>query len=240
MRALLLLLVMASSASADESFNVAVASNFVPTFTKLAMEFRARSGIHARASSGSTGKLYAQVINGAPFAVYMAADSERPRLLEESGFGVAGTRITYATGGLVVWSKQADDCYAALRNPESGRIALADPALAPYGRAAKEFMVAVGAWDPQRVVLGSNAAQAALFAATGNATVAVVSRSLARGPSMGDASCTYDVPGTLHRPIEQQAILLDGKHRGAIAFMAFLQSEAAREIIERAGYEVPQ
>ena len=153
-RALLLLLpLFVAEASAEQFLRVAVASNFMETAADLAEVFENETGIDVRLSSGSTGNLYAQIINGAPYHVFLAADIERPRLLEASGRAVAGSRFTYATGALVVWSWTARDCLAALYDPQAGRIAIANPEIAPYGQAAREFLLGIDAWATARGAL---------------------------------------------------------------------------------------
>ena len=239
-RALLALVFLAVQASAQESVSVAVSSNFVLTFTEIAMAFQEKTGIHAMARAGSTGQLYAQIINGAPFDVFIAADAQRPAALEQTGHGVHGTRFTYALGRLIVWSKTADDCQAVLRDQSGGRVAIANPDVAPYGAAAKEFLIAIDAWSPELFVYGMNAMQARSFALTGNAVAAIIPHAHLTGIAEAAASCVYEVPQETHSPIEQQAILLDDNSAAARQFLEFLASEEARRIIEEQGYEVPE
>lgn len=239
-RALLVLLLLAGGAEAEERIQVAVSSNFVLAFTEIAISFREKTGIHALARTGSTGQLYAQISNGAPFDVYLAADAERPAALEHSGYGVKGTRFTYALGRLIVWSRQADDCLAVLHDPSAGYIALANPDLAPYGAAAREFLVSIDAWHAERIVLGSNAMQARSFAVTGNAVAALMPYAHLTGLAKDSSRCVYEVPADSHSPIEQQALLLDDNDANAKRFLEFLRSDEAREIIRQSGYGVPE
>jgi len=239
-RALLVLLLLAGGVEAQERIQVAVSSNFVLTFTEIAISFREKTGIHALARTGSTGQLYAQISNGAPFDVYLAADAARPEALEHSGYGVKGTRFTYALGRLIVWSRQADDCLAVLHDPSAGYIALANPDLAPYGAAAREFLVSIDAWHAERIVLGANAMQARSFAVTGNAVAALMPYAHLTGLAKDSSRCVYEVPADSHSPIEQQAILLDENDENAQRFLEFLGSEEAREIIRQSGYGVPE
>lgn len=239
-RVFLILLLLAGEAGAQERIQVAVSSNFVLTFTEIAMAFEAKTGILALARTGSSGQLYAQISHGAPFDIYISADDQRPAALEHSGYGVEGTRFTYALGKLVVWSRKADDCLAALRDPQAGYIALANPELAPYGAAARDFLVSIGAWHAERIVLGTNAMQARAFAVTGNAVVAVMPYAQLTGLARTDSRCVYEVPADAHSPIRQQAILLDEKNVSAQRFLEYLKSDEAREIIRQYGYEVPE
>lgn len=241
---LVLLVLMAGTGRADEPLTVAVASNFLRAATELTARFSSETGVTIRLSNGSTGHLYAQILNGAPFDVFLAADVERPELLEQSGHAVAGSRFTYAKGGLALWSRNATDCLGALMDKSAGRVALANPETAPYGRAAVEFLVNDGYWGAvsDRAVFGANAMQALQFAATGNAIVGVVASAQLVDPHLPAPGCVWKVPPGSHGAIEQQAVLLGNAAADAAArrFIAFLQSEVAIEIIRRHGYEVSQ
>ena len=226
---------------------VGVASNFRHTAIEVAAAFEAAHGHEVVLSSASTGALYAQVVNGAPFDVVLAADAARPARLERNGQAVSGSRYTYARGSLVLWSSAAADdgpaCLEAFRNARDGRVALANPETAPYGAAAREVLRRLGLWEavtPRRVT-GENVGQAMAFAATGNATWAFVAAVQLRLPGVPAPGCTWRVPADYHAPIDQQAVLLT---RGAAlpqarAFHEFLRSEAARRIIADAGYTLP-
>jgi molybdate transport system substrate-binding protein len=235
-----LLVFLFGPVQAQELVRVAVASNFLDTAAVLGTTFQHDTGTEVRLSAGSTGKLYAQIINGAPFDVFLAADIERPALLEQSGHAVAGSGRIYARGRLVVWSASAKDCLAALHEDASGKVAIANPVTAPYGRAAREFLQDIGAWErvAQRIVYGQNAVQALQFAATGNAAVAIVARSQVSSPALPPAACRYEVPEAQHAPIAQQAVLINAESDAARRFLDFLESDEARHIIERSGYEV--
>lgn len=239
--AIFLVLLLADTVRADDPITVAVASNFARSAAELTSRFEAETGIAVRLSSGSTGKLYAQIVNGAPFDLYLAADSERPAKLEESGLAIAGSRFTYARGRLALWSLNFDDCHKALR--AGGWIALANPEIAPYGRAAREYLQSAGYWGDvrERIAYGENAMQAMQFAATGSAAVGVVAQSVLDGPHTPNGKCTWPVPEQFHAPIEQQAVLLVHAKEDvrALRLLAFLQSDTAHAIIVRHGYEVP-
>jgi len=239
--AFLLLALFCAPSLAGQIVTVAVASNFKPTAARIADRFREETGHAVRLSSGSTGKLYAQIVNGAPFDVFLAADAERPALLERQGLALDGSRFTYAVGRLVIYSRTATDCLAALRNPDGGHVAIANPQTAPYGLAAQQYLARSGLLDQvaARLVYGENIAQAWQFAHTGNAVVGIVARAQLRA-SPREPGCSREVPASDHDPLEQQAVLLDGHNGAARAFLDFLRSEAARVIIERDGYEVPQ
>ena len=221
-----------------------MASNFAATARDIARQFSQESGFRLRITTASTGKLYAQIVNGAPFDILLAADADRPKRLEATGAGITGTRFTYALGALVLWSRRVVDCREALNRPEGGRIAIANPDTAPYGAAAVSYLQRSGLRDSLsgRLVVGENIAQTLQFAASGNAELGFIARSQLQAPSLPEASCTWPVPESMHADIEQQAILLRRAENsdGAIAFLAFLRGTAGRAIILRHGYILPE
>ena len=230
-----------------EAITVAVASNFTVAMRELVQRFEAESGESVRVSSASTGKLYVQITNGAPFDVLLAADVERPRLLEASGHGVAGSRFTYAIGRLVLWSRDPGltgaDCRQRLENLDRQRLAIANPDTAPYGAAARETLMGLELWErvqPQLVV-GENIAQTLQFVASGNASLGFIAGTQALDERLPEATCTWPVPPEAHRAIEQQAILLRraADNLLASAFVEFLRESAGRAIIEHNGYGLP-
>jgi len=245
--ALVLVPGVAASAGASDPFVVAVASNFVRPAEALAARFGERSGQAPRISPGSTGKLYAQITNGAPYAVLLAADVERPELLEQSPFGVAGTRFTYATGGLVLWSADPElagtDCRAQLDDLDGRHLAIANPLTAPYGAAAMSFLERARLRDKvaANLVYGENVAQVMHFVVSGNASLGLVARAQLSDDRLAETACRWDVPQDAHDPVEQQAILLraGADLAAAGAFLDFLRSEEGRAIIRSFGYTVP-
>lgn len=221
---------------------VAVASNFAGAAREIAAEFEADSGFDVRITAASTGKLYAQIINGAPFDVLLAADAERPTRLENSGGGVEGTRFVYAIGTLVLWSRQIEDCRAALNEPGDLRIAIANPETAPYGAAARQFLHHADLWEDvsARLVTGENISQTLQFVASGNAELGFIASAQLRARSLPSARCTWRVPPSAHDPIAQEAILLrrGADNEAARAFLSFLKGEAGRDIILKFGYRL--
>ncbi len=214
---------------------VAVATNFAVIAEKLTQAFEAASEHEVRLVSGSTGKLYTQIVRGAPFDVFLAADQARPaRLIDE---GKASAQMTYAVGRLVLWSKNSTPSEAVLQDVE--RLAIANPALAPYGVAAMEALAHYGreGEDAPALVMGENAGQAVAMVATGNVAFGLVPLSVMAGDMGGTA---WTVPKEAHGAIRQDAVLLDDENVAAVAFLAFLGSEAAGEIIETGGYEVSE
>jgi len=227
--------------------DVAVASNFTAPLAELAADFEQRTGHRVRSSPASTGVLYAGIRNGAGYAVFLAADDVRPRLLEEAGIAVPGSRFTYALGRLELWSVDPDlegrDCRAVLEAPGRRRVAIANPATAPYGAAAREFLQNAGLWDAlqDNLVYGQNIAQTLQFVVTRNASLGLIAGSQAHSEALPRPTCRWPVPASLHPPIAQQAVLLESAagNAAAAAFLDFLRSPQGRDIIRAHGYEVP-
>lgn len=240
--ALLLLLIASQSWADDEPLQIAVTSNFSLVFAQIEEIYSLRTGVPLRVTNGSTGKLYAQIVNGAPFDIFLAADIERPAHLEEQGLTVPGSRFTYAHGRLVLWSRNHEDCDKALRG--DGFIAIANPAIAPFGRAAEEYLRNTGLLDQAtgRIAYGENVMQAFQFATTGNADVGIVSPSLVNMPHLEPGKCVTPIPSHLHAPIEQQAALLAraADDERARDLLAFLQTDVVHQLIEQHGYGVGQ
>lgn len=218
----------------------AVASNFAPWAEELGRSFARERGHRIVWSRGSTGKLYAQIVQGAPFDLFLAADSRRPRLLEERGLAISGTRFTYVRGRLVLWSPDHPAEPELLGNPEL-RVALANPAVAPYGAAAREVLNRLGVWRPRsaRFVRGEDVGQAFAFVRTGSVDLGLVALPSARRAEIPSREL-WAVPTDWYRPLDQQAVLLAGGSEPELAtdFLAFLRSDPARKVLERAGYRV--
>lgn len=223
--------------------SVAVAANFTVPMQKIAAAFENETGHKAVLSFGSTGKFYAQIRNGAPFQVLLAADNETPARLEKEGLAVAGTRFTYAIGKLALWSKQpgfVDNKGEVLRSGTFRHIAMADPKLAPYGAAAMETLGKLGLLQSlqSRIVQGESIAQAYQFVATGNAALGFVALSQIMSDGRVADGSAWVVPESLHAPIRQDAIVLAaGKDNpAAAALAAYLKSDGVRVIIRSFGY----
>lgn len=231
----------AETAYAGEA-KVAVAANFTEPAKAIAARFEAVTGHKATLSFGSSGQFYAQIANGAPYEVLLSADVERPQKAEADGLAVAGTRFTYATGRLVLWSKApglVDAKGAVLASGRFNRLSIADPRAAPYGLAAVETMTRLKLYDSlkPRIVTGSSITQAYQFTQTGAAELGFVALSQVVEAKGGSR---WIVPKTLHTPIDQQAVLLKtgSGSTAAKAFLTFLKGEEAKAIIRRYGYEV--
>lgn len=219
---------------------VAVAANFTTAMKEIAGAFEHHTGDRVLLSFGSTGSLYAQIRHGAPYDVFLAADERRPRLLEQAGVAVKGSRFTYAVGRLVLWSAKSgvvDAKGEVLKHGKFARLAIANPKTAPYGSAAKQVLEHLKLWHTlaPRIVRGENIAQTYQFVATGNAELGFVA--LSQVMQIGGGS-RWPVPHDLYSPIRQQAVLLKrGKDNAAAhALIAYLKGKAGRAVIEHFGY----
>ncbi|MGE0385398.1 MAG: molybdate ABC transporter substrate-binding protein [Gammaproteobacteria bacterium] len=227
----------AAGARADE-VRVAVAANFTEAANAIAAKFEQASGHKVLYSFGSTGQLYAQITQGAPFQVFLSADRQRPADAVAAGLAVKDTLFTYATGRLVLYSADSGRVKGdtTLREAAFTRLAIASPTAAPYGAAAVETMKALGvhaAIEP-KLVQGQNIAQTFQFIETGNAELGFVALSQVAGHARGSR---WVVPETLHAPIAQDAVLLAaGDTAAARAFLAFLRGDAARAVKVQYGY----
>jgi len=235
---------LAGSAVYAEQVQVAVAANFVPPFKEIAVEFHKATGHSAQLSAGSSGKFYAQIKNGAPFEVFFSADDERPKLLEQEGLGVKGSRYTYAVGRLVLWSPdpQLVKGEETLRGDSFKHLAMANPKTAPYGAAAMQAMMNLKVWDhlQSKIVQGENLGQTSGFIASGNAEVGFLALSQVLDPALKGKGSRWDVPTSLHDPIAQDAVLLvkGESNPAAKALLEFVRSPQGLQIIERYGYDV--
>lgn len=235
----------AGRAAAGETL-VAVATNFSEVMSALAPRFETATGQTVRVSAGSTGKLYAQIRNGAPFDVLLAADQHRPALLAASRFGVDGSVFTYAVGRLTLWSADAGrvgpDGEQTLAAGNYRHLAIANPKLAPYGLAAEQTLRALGLWQSlqDRIVQGENIGQTFSLVATGNAALGLVALSYVVSPRNTRPGSRWDVPSHLHAPIRQDAVLLarGADNPATLAFVEFLRGPEARQVIARFGYGV--
>lgn len=234
-----------SSAALADEVQVAVAANFTAPSKLIAADFEKDTGHKAALSFGATGKFYAQIRNGAPFEVLLAADDETPARLEREGAAVPGSRFTYATGRLVLWSAKpgfVDDQGEVLKKGDFRHLSIANPKLAPYGAAAVEVLAGLKLLDAlqPRFVQAENIAQAHQFVASGNAELGFVALSqVMKDGRLGEGSA-WIVPTGLHQPIRQDATLLErGRGRpGAEAWLRYLRGDKAKAVIKSFGYEI--
>lgn len=233
-----------SPAQAGE-VQVAVAANFTAPMQKIAAEFEKDTGHKAVLAFGATGKFYAQVRNGAPFEVLLAADDETPARLEKEGQGLAGSRFTYAIGRLVLWSAKAGYVDARgdiLKTGDFRLLAIANPKTAPYGAAAVSVLEKLNLHEALRakLVQGENIAQTHQFVSTGNAQLGFVALSQVYRDGRLTAGSAWFVPADLHAPIRQDALVLakGAANPAAKALAAYLKSDKAKGIIRAYGYEL--
>ncbi|MEL6643705.1 MAG: molybdate ABC transporter substrate-binding protein [Pseudomonadota bacterium] len=222
-------------AAADAT--VAVAANFLTTAQALVGAYEAETGHDLRLAHGSTGRLYAQIVNGAPFDVFLSADAARPEALKVGGNAIA--QKTYAVGELVLVARTP-----GLYRPEDvlkgQRVAVANPAVAPYGEAAVEALAALGVFEKEfDLILGDSVGQAASFLATGNTDVAFLAAS--QLPMLDPGLTAFGLSG-LYTPVRQDAVLMarGDANPAARGFFEWLGSAPAQEIIRLSGYSVPE
>ena len=235
------------TASAQE-LRVAAAADLQFALDELAAQYQKQTGRKIDVSYGSSGNFFAQIQNGAPFDVLLSADIEYPRKLEAAGLAEPGTLYKYAVGRIVIWmpaDTHADLAklgWKALLEPGIGKIAIANPEHAPYGRAAVAALRNAGIYDQVRpkLVYGENIAQAAQFVSSRNAQAGILALSLATSPPMRDGK-RWEIPANLHAPIEQGAVILkNAKNKeGAREFLTFLKSGAGRKILDSYGFTLP-
>ena len=231
---------------ADE-IKVAVASNFYPAMKEIVLQYESNqsqsSGSHKIVLiSGSSGKHFAQIINGAPFDIFFSADKVRPILLEKKGISETGSRFTYALGKLVLWSSldgfvEKDE---RLYHNDLRFLAIANPKIAPYGVAAREALISINLWEDlqSKLVRGENIAQTFQFVNSGNAKLGFISYSQLMNPNYPVVGSFWEVPQSMYNPIEQQAVLLK-KSSLAKDFLSFIVSDESLNIISKYGYDLP-
>ena len=241
----------------SETVTVAVASNFLLPMQALSRQYEEQSGIQIKLSAGSSGKLYAQIVNGAPYDFFLSADQEKPMALEEGGWTAPNSRFTYALGRLVLLSSGdeqiglgSEDQFDTEQIHRSvlegidaaGSLAIANPELAPYGAASIEVLRSLDLYESAKgnLVLGENIAQAYQFVHTGNAQLGFVAFSQVKRNGNGVSNRGWVVPEKLHKAIRQDMVLLKkGENvEAAVAFYNWLKMDKARELIQSFGYSL--
>lgn len=224
---------------------IAVAGNFYKPLQVIATEFEQQSGHKALLSVGSTGKLYAQIVNGAPFEVFIAADQIRPKKLAEQDLAVIDTQFTYAQGKLVLWSKdksQIDIQGKILKSNDLIHLAIVNPKLAPYGEAAVDVLTNMGVYQQlkPKLILGQNLGQSFQQVSSGAVKQGIIALSQVISDGELIEGSSWIIPESMYSPIQQDAILLNKgqKNPAAIAFLKFLKSPTSQALIKSYGYEV--
>lgn len=228
-----------------ETAQVAVAANFAEPLKAVAAVLEKTTGHTLKITVGATGKLYAQIKNGAPFDVLLAADAKTPALLDADGLTQPGSRFTYATGKLVLWSADVTKVDAAgevLKNGNFRKIAYASPKVAPYGAAAVQVIEHMGlssALNP-KLVQGESIGQTFSFAYTGNAEMGFVALSQVLEGGKLKSGSMWIIPQSLYEPIQQSAVILKRatNNPAAQALMTLLKSPSIKDLIRSYGYEL--
>lgn len=223
--------------------NVAVATNFSSAMSDIITQFEQSTAHTVVLITGSTGKLYAQIHNGAPFDAFFAADTVRPQQLEQDNIIEPGSRFTYAVGKIVLWSPDTtliDSEGDILKSSSFRHLAIANPKLAPYGRAAQQVIQSIGVWNTLqgRIVRGENIGQTYHFVKSGNAELGFVALSQIKQNAATQYGSFWLVPSELYDPIEQQAVQLTA-HPGVADFFQFVKSKASLHILAKYGYDLP-
>ncbi len=232
-------LLVAGNCWADSAI-VAVANNFSGPMKQLAQDFESVTKHHLEISTGSTGQLYAQITNGAPFDLFFAADTVRPGKLV--GEGLAGNEFTYARGTLVLWSESAGvDVAKQLSGDEFSHLAMANPKLAPYGLAAQQALEKLDLYDKVegKIVMGKGLNPTYQFIVTGNAELGFVAKSQVYANNSYKEGSYWEVPAEYYQEIKQDAVTLEaGKDNAAAqAFLDYLKTDGAQAIIASYGYK---
>ena len=245
---LFLLMVLAMPLARADTLVVAAASDLVYCIDELSAAFRKEApGAEVKVSTGASGNFFAQIKRGAPFDVFMSADMDYPRKLAQEGAADLASLKPYAIGRLAVWTLDSRlDPAQGMRvfaDPRLTRVAIANPDVAPYGRAARAALMHHGVW-PQvqgKLAIGDNVAQAAQFVQTGNAQVGIVSLATVLSPRMKDVGRHYVVPQEGIAPLEQGVVVTQQGKANPLAarFVQFLQTKAARDILQRSGFGLP-
>ena len=225
---------------AQDKISVAVAANFISAFKEIAADFEAKTKIKVEGTFSSTGNLYSQITNGAPYDLFLSADEERPARLYKDN--VADTPFIYAKGQVILWSANKDFCKAAtwqdaLKNKQVKKIAIANTQTAPYGVAAKKALEKAGIWDAlqSKLVNAQDIAQSFQYASTSAVDAGFCAMSATVSPE-GKKGCFY-VLGEAPDIIQSACILKRTTNRAAVEkFVEFLNSPAAKEIKVKYGY----
>jgi len=230
--------------TSDRNVQVAAAANVHDVLLQIGDRFRKDSDCALTISAGSSGKLFAQIQNGAPFDVLLSADSTRPAELEQHGQAVSGSRFTYAEGRLALFGPgltSPNDGTSDLRAGRFRHLAIANPDTAPYGAAAVQALERLGIWPAvrERAVRGENVAQTLQFVESGGAELGLVALSTVIAKP---GARYWLVPRELHDPIRQDAVLLARAKDNTCArsLLTFLRGAPAQELLHRAGYDVPK
>lgn len=231
-----------------QTLRVAAAADVKFAMEELAAQFESMTGIKVDITTGSSGNFFAQIQSGAPFDLFFSADLQYPQKLEAAGFAEPGTLFEYAQGQIVIWTppdstvEVTKQGWSALLDSRVQKIAIANPEVAPYGRAAVSALKKAGIFEQvkTKLVYGENVSQAAQFARSGNAQAGIIAHSLALSPGMKDGKA-WEIPAGMHPPIEQGALVANNAKNkaAALAFLNFVKSSLGRKTLEKHGFAIP-
>lgn len=243
----ILLLFVCTTSAASKELLIAVAANFAQPAKEISSAFEKNTGTHVKLSIGSTGKLFAQIVNNLPVSIFLAADSARPDKLVQQGLAVKESRFVYARGRLALWNPAAADQWdqaaaiAALKAGKFRKLAMANPKLAPYGLAAEQTLRHLGLYDglESKLVFGENIGQTHTLIASGNAELGFVALSSLKAMQGRASGAYWAVQQEYYSPVDQVAVLLTASHANEAArrFLDYLKSDTARAVIESYGYD---
>lgn len=239
----------ASLMAAERAPTIAAASDLSAALPEVAAAFQARTGRQVRLTFGSSGNFTQQILNGAPYEVFLSADEAYVETLRKAG-RTEGSGALYGTGRIGIFAPTGSSVRAdaaltglatALRAGQVSKVAIANPDHAPYGRAAREALQKTGLWDALqgKLILGENVSQATQFAINGGAQAGIIPLSLALTAPVKAAGVFVLIPADRHGPLRQRGVLIRGAGTTAKAFHAFLQGREARTILTRHGFTVP-
>jgi molybdate transport system substrate-binding protein len=243
------LLLSALSMFAEQEITIAAAADLQPVMQELATRFESQTHSKVKLSFGSSGNFFAQIKNGAPYDLFFSADLSYPQKLQDAGLTQPGSLYEYATGKIVLWTPRASAIdvskgLSVAADPEVKRLAIANPAHAPYGRAAQAALKKSGLWEKvaPKLVMGENIAQTAEFVQSGNADVGILALSLALSPSMRNEGRYFEIPQQLYPPLRQAVVILKrSQHKeGSEQFVEFMKTAATKSLLLQYGFAPPE
>ena len=242
-------LLSALSAFGQQEISVAAASDLQPAMTEIAARFEKQIGDKVKLSFGSSGNFFAQIQNGAPYDLFFSADVDYPKKLDSSGLAEPGSLYQYAIGRIVLWVPNGSTIDVGkgldiLADPAVTKLAIANPAHAPYGRAAEAALKKAGLWErvAPKVVLGENISQTAQFVQSGNVDAAILALSLVLSPGMKNQGRYFEIPQELYPPLCQAAVMLKSSRHKEVArrFIEFMKTSEIKTLLKQYGFSLEE